>query len=275
MCAPSSLRFSVSSFLAFRPRRRFPSNKLSEKKVTSSPVLSVLLHLRSSVSTDQNPSNYDAAGKGSSRPSGTRSSEPGDARKEENGAVQGRRWSLESLPRIGGSTIQDYSLSLRGGCARARRPSMRSRNIRRGGVGCHGLLSFSLSFPTLLYRSPRCECQPFLRFTIPRLYPTSFARSIFFPLFSPPLTPSPRYLLTPVPHDGSESFWGFRYIHAGKSIKEGSMYLKRSSDRTVSDCFEAGCMDGYKMTRSFSYALRNWRYVARFRERTLCIGMSY
>lgn len=117
--------------------------------------------------------------------------------------------------------------------------------------------------------------QPFLRFTIPRLYPTSFARSIFFPLFSPPLSPSPRYLLTPVPHDGSESFWGFRYIHAGKSIKEGSMYLKRSSDRTVSDCFEAGCMDGYKMTRPFSYALRNWRYVARFRERTVCIGMSY
>lgn len=167
MCALSSLRFSVSSFLAFRPRRRFPSNKLSGKKVTSSPVLSVLLHLRSSVSTDQNPSNYDAAGKGSSRPSGTRSSEPGDARKEENGAVQGRRWSLESLPRIGGSTIQDYSLSLRGGCARARRPSMRSRNIRRGGVGCHGLLSSSLSFPTLLYRSPRCECN--LSFVSPSL----------------------------------------------------------------------------------------------------------
>lgn len=167
MCALSSLRFSVSSFLAFRPRRRFPSNKLSGKKVTSSPVLSVLLHLRSSVSTDQNPSNYDAAEKGSSRPSGTRSSEPGDARKEENGAVQGRRWSLESLPRIGGSTIQDYSLSLRGGCARARRPSMRSRNIRRGGVGCHGLLSFSLSFPTLLYRSPRCECN--LSFVSPSL----------------------------------------------------------------------------------------------------------
>lgn len=40
----------------------------------------------------------------------------------------------EKLPQIGGSTIQDYSLSLREACAR--RPSVRSGNIRRGGVGC-------------------------------------------------------------------------------------------------------------------------------------------
>lgn len=69
---------------------------------------------------------------------------------------------MRSLPRIGGSTIQDYSLSLRRGCARARRPSMRSRNIRRG-VGCRGLLSFSLFYlsspppqPPSLRRIPTC-----------------------------------------------------------------------------------------------------------------------
>lgn len=49
-------------------------------------------------------------------------------------------------------TIQDYSLSLREACAR--RPSMRSRNIRQGEVRCWGLCFFShcffFSFTSLL-----------------------------------------------------------------------------------------------------------------------------
>lgn len=46
------------------------------------------------------------------------------------------------LPQIGGSTIQDYSLSLR----EKRRLSMRSRNIRQGRVECRGLCFFSRRF---------------------------------------------------------------------------------------------------------------------------------
>lgn len=56
--------------------------------------------------------------------------------KEREGKAE--REKEDSLGEIGGSTIQDYSLSLREDCER--RPSMRSRNIRRGGVRCRATL---------------------------------------------------------------------------------------------------------------------------------------
>lgn len=100
---------------------------------------------------------------------------------------------------------------------------MRSRNIRRGGVGCQGLLSLSLSLPPL---SP--STLSLSRPAPPLPYPMSRSIHIFLPF---PLPSS-------LPLDTCSSRWirillGIQvYLRRHSGVKEGSMYSKRSASRT-------------------------------------------
>lgn len=111
-------------------------------------------------------------------------------------------------------------------------------------------LSLSLSLPTLSPAPLRPRSASLLLLPPSLPYPKSL--SIYPPLRSRrPRCLRRCCLLTPVPRDGSESFWGFRYIYyAGTSIKEGSMYSKRSPDRVVSARFDAAREDGHKIAGS-------------------------
>lgn len=104
------------------------------------------------------------------------------------------------LSQIGRSTIQDYSLSLREACAR--RPSMRSRNIRQGEVGCRRLYFFSCFF-----------------FSFTSLLP--FPRLVSFGV------------LTPVSWDPNPFRDSGRILSAIIGMKRGSMDLSHLPDRKL------------------------------------------
>ena len=271
-------RFSVSSFLASFLVEGFLVINLEEKKWPppppppppfSSPVFPVLLHLRSSVSsrikiqaitTRLERVLVGRAGHDRAKPA-RRREERRDA--EHRGATKTVKLrvpslgSVDPLSRITRYPWEEVALARHG-------PRMRSRNIRRGGVGCHGLYSLSLfrsppSFTTLLFP---LSVSPSLRL--------SLDLSSLPPLFSsPPLLPpsslaaaSWHLFLTMDPNPFGDS--GI-HVYAGKSIKEGSTHSKRSArDRPWHRSYDR---DEHRVikwpARPFSYALRNWRYVAR------------
>lgn len=263
-----SFRFSVSSFLASFLVEGFLVINPEEKsdlhllllflfllRLSSVPRCSaVLLHLRSSVSsrikiqaitTRLERVLVGRAGHTIER------NRRGDARKEETQRVprsDGDGETRSSLPRIGGSTIQDYSLSLRGGCARAPRPSdaLEEYKTRGSWVPLYSLVLSFVPFTLLRLASSFAALRSAAPFLFPFHHPpplplplspihgipTSLARSIFSP--SPlPLPTSSSFFSMPL--DTCSSRWirillGIQvYVYAGKSIKEGSTHSKRSA----------------------------------------------